>query len=271
MKRPRARLLAGLLLPVVMAGAAAPAAARILKTRRPGEYKELALVIGSGFEFESDAEESEYGLPFFAEYGITPALELSVEPSYVVIRKRSGGTIQGLGDLETNVSYEFVSERRSRPAIAMLGGIKWPTAPAGAIGTGKLDASLGAVASKELPRFDLEFNAIYTFTGNPSGVQLRDTFEASAATEVHLGRRLDLLAEFVTASGAGGRFRAGLGGLGGLGNIGGPEQGQIEYEATLGIAEHPGSHLKLEQGGIFKSDGAWQVVLGWEYDFGEGK
>ena len=60
------------------------------------------------------------------------------------------------------------------------------------------------------------------------------------------------------------------GGLGSLGNIGGPEHGQNEFEATLGLAEHPDSHLKLEQGAILKSDGAWQVVAGWEYDFGEG-
>ena len=50
-----------------------PAGARILKTRRPGGVAgPLELALGSGFEYETDGEESEYGFPFLVEYGFTP-------------------------------------------------------------------------------------------------------------------------------------------------------------------------------------------------------
>lgn len=244
-----------------------PSSARILKTRTPGQPGgQLALTLGSGFEYETDGEESEYGLPFLAEYGLTDALKLSVEPSYVLVRKKQGGTISGPGDLETTVSCEFPTERRYRPGIALEGVVKWPTARRGDLGTGKSDYSVGAIVSKEFVQFDLDLNAVYTFVGNPPGVPLQNTFEASLASEWHLNHSLDLEAEVVTAFGTGGRFRGHSGSLGGFGNIGGPEQGQSESEGTLGLAEHLNESLKLEQGAILKSDGSWQFVVAWEWD-----
>src|SRR6266850_5695946 len=91
----------------ILLTAAAPAGAKILKTRRPREYKELVLTVGSGFEYQTDAEQSEYGFPFLVEYGFTKMLKLSVEPSYVLIRKKQGGSTSGPGDLETTLSCEF--------------------------------------------------------------------------------------------------------------------------------------------------------------------
>jgi len=256
---------------VALVTAAAPAGATIFKTKRPGQYRPLALVVGSGLEYETDGEETEYGFPFLVEYGFTSMLKLSVEPSYVVVRKKAGGSIRGLGDLETTVTCEFPTERRYRPGLALEGVIKWPTAKRGDLGTGKADYTVGLIISKELVPVDLDFNAIYTFVGDPSGVQLENTFEASLAAEWTLTTVLDLEAEVVTSFGAGGRFHGVPGSLGGLANLGGPEQGQSESEGTLGLAEHLSDRLKLEEGMILKSDGSWQAVVGWEFDFGEGQ
>jgi hypothetical protein len=255
---------------ILVAASALPAQAKILKTRRPGQYQELALTVGSGLEYETDGEESEYGFPFLAEYGFTQVLKLSVEPSYILVRKKSGDTISGMGDLETTLTCELPTERRYRPGIAFEGVVKWPTAPRGDLGTGETDYTVGAIVSKEFIPFDLDLNAAYTFIGSPPGVHLENTFEASLATEVHLTPTLDLEAEAVTALGAGG-FRGTPGTLGGFGNIGGPEQGQSESEFTLGLAEKFSERFKLEQGAIFKSGGSWQFVVAWEFDFGEGK
>ena len=197
------------------------------------------------------------------------ALKLSLEPSYVLVRKRNGGSIEGPGDLETALTCEFPTERRYRPGLALEGVVKWPTARRGDLGTGKSDYSLGAIVSKEFVPFDLDLNAVYTFVGSPPGVNLQNTFEASLAVEWHLTPVLDLLAEAVTSGGTGARFHSGT--LGGFGNIGGPEQGQSESEVTLGLAKHLSERLKLEAGMIVKSGGSWQTVAGWEFDFGEGK
>ena len=260
-----------LLVTAILVTVAAPAGAKILKTRRPAQYKELVLTVGSGFEYETDGEESEYGFPFLAEYGFTKSLKLSVEPNFVLVRKKNGDRISGPGDLETTVTCEFPTERRHRPGLALEGVVKWPTARRGDLGTGEVDYSLGTIVSKEFVGFDLDLNTIYTFVGSPPGVRLQNTFEASLAGEWHITPVLAIEAEVVTAAGAGSRFRSTPGSLGGFGNIGGPVQGQSESEFTLGLAELLSERLKLEEGMILKSGGSWQAVVGWEFDFGEGK
>ena len=227
----------------------------------------LRLVLGSGFEYETDAEESEYGFPFFAEYGFNDALTLTVEPSAVVIRRKSRGDLSGFGDLETTLTAEIVSERRHRPAFAIASTIKWPTAKRGDLGTGERDVSIGAIVSKEFLSCDVDANVVYTFIGDPPGVSLKNTLEASLASEWHPRPVLDVIAEVVTHFGAGGTFRGGTSALGGFANIGGPEQGQAEFEVTLGLAERLGEFLKFEQGVVAKNDGAFQFVIAWEYDF----
>ena len=271
MKLPRRALVAWLLAVAAALLAAVPASAKILKTRRPDEYKELALTVGSGFEYETDGEESEYGFPFLMEYGLTSMLKVSVEPSYILIRKKNGGRIKGPGDLETTLTCEFPTERRYRPGLALATTVKWPTARRGDLGTGKADYSFGAIVSKEFVGFDLDLNGTYTFVGKPPGVDLQNTFEVSLAGEWHLTPTLDLEGEVVTAAGTRGRFRGRPGSLGSFGNIGGPEQGQSESEGTLAFAEFLTKRLKLEEGAILKSGGSWQFVVAWEFDFGEGQ
>ena len=250
---------------------AAPAGAKILKTRRPGQYRELALNIGSGFEYGTDSEQTEYGFPFLVEYGFTKALKLSVEPGYVMVRKKNGGSFNGPGDIETTLTCEFPTERRYRPGLALEGVAKWPTARRGELGTGQADYSLGVIVSKEFVQFDLDLNAVYTFIGSPPGAHLENTFEAALAAEWHLTPALDVEAEAITSIGAGGGFRALPGTLGGFANLGGAVQGQSESEGTLGLAEHLTTWLKLEEGMVLKSDGSWQAVAAWEWDFGGGK
>ncbi len=111
---------------------------------------------------------------------------------------------------------------------------------------------------------------MYTFVGSPPGIQLKDTFEASIATEWHLTTTFDIVAESIVNLGAGGRFRTQSGTLGSFGNIGGPRQGQTEYEFTLGVAEHLSDRFKLEEGLILKSGGSVQTVVAWEWALGEG-
>jgi len=250
----------------LLAATAAPAGARILKTRGIGQAGPLALVVGSGFEYETDPEESEYGFPFLGEYGFNRIMKLSLEPSLVFVRSKVGRSTGGLGDFETTLTLEFPTERRYRPGLAFEGVVKWPTAPRGALGTGETDYSLGAIVSKEFVDFDVDLNATYTFIGSPPGVHLENTFEGSIATEWRLTHTLDLEAEAVTALGAGG-FRSAPGTLGGFANIGGPEQGQSESEFTLGLAQHLNDFLKLEEGGVLKSGGSFQFVFAWEWDF----
>lgn len=264
---PTARVLADcFLIMAVLLTTALPASAKILKTKHPAQPgQELELLVGSGFEYETDSEQSEYGFPFLLEYGFTPALKLSVEPGYVFIHTKNGGAVSGIGDLETTLNYEFLSERRYRPGLALVGVVKWPTAAHAEIGTGRADYSLGAIASKEFVRFDLDFNTVYTFVGSPPGVKLKNALEVSLAGEWHLNSVFDLESEVLTSNVAVG-FRGQPGTIAGVGGQGGPET-----EGTLGLAENLNEFLKLEEGMILKSDGSWQAVVAWEWNFGGGK
>ena len=269
------KLTAGALILAALIAWPAPAFAKILKTRRPvkkGQPHELLLDFGSGFEYERDSEHTESGYPFLLEYGFTNTFKITVEPSYVSINSSETGSTRGLGDLETGFEWEFLPERRYRPALAMEGIVKWPTAARGEIGTGETDYTLGAIVSKEFVHFDTDFNASYTKVGSPPGFHLQDTLEVSLAAEWHISRIIDIEAEFVTTHGSGG-FRGQTGTLGGLGGIPSAGLGPVgnESEWTLGLAEHVNDFLKFEEGGIIKSDGSWQFVFAWEYDFAGGR
>ena len=265
MNRTHRIISAGLVLMVL--GAASPAAAKILKTKRQtqNEYKEFPLTVGSGFEYEGDSEEKTYDFPFLLEYIAFQRLTLTVEPDYVVIHSADSGSLKGFGDLETSAVYEFVTERRSRPSLAAEALVKWP-ASNDSLTTGELDYSVGGVISKEFVHFDLDSEWLYTFVGDPPGVDLSNASEISLAGTWHLTRSVDVETEVVTSSG---------GGFHGQGtNISklpsaAVGSGEREWESTVGLSELLFRHLRLEEGAVYKSDGSWQFVSAWEWNFGE--
>jgi len=267
----KSRVLATWLLSIFMMSFAGPASARIIKTKLPHQgARGLPLTIGGGFEFETDPEESEYGYSFLAEYEVTNRLKLAAEPSYVQIRSKPGehGTsVSGPGDFETTLEFEFLSMRRHRPALTAQGIVKWPTATHIEVGTRETDYSVGLIASYEFVGLDLETSALYTFVGSPPGLSLQNETEFSVAAEWRFHPSFDLEAEVVTSTGGGIRGQSGtLGGLGGRAATIGPSE--TLTEGTLGLATHLNEFLKLEAGVVAKSDGAWQGVFAWEWDFG---
>ena len=243
--------------------AATPAPAKILKTKKASEYRELKLTIGSGFEYQGDSEQKQYDFPGLLEYGATKALTLTVEPNYVAIHSAAFGSTKGFGDLETSAVYEVVSERRSRPSLSAEALVKWPTATSDSLTTGETDYSIGGIISKEFVHLDLDSEWLYTFVGDPSGINLDNSSEISLASDVHLTRTIDLEMEGVTTSGGGfhgtgtnlSKLPADVGGSG------------REYESTIGLSKILFSHLKLEGGVVYKSDGSWQFVSAWEWNF----
>jgi len=242
-----------------------PASARITKSKPSASENWsplLPLTIGSGFEFETDSEQSEYAFPILIEYNFTERLKLTLEPNIVHIESKTEDvkTVSGFGDLETSLEYEFLPERRYRPALTGLGLIKWPTATNEDIGTKNRDYSLGIIASKDLVFFDLDLNALYTFVGDP---ELENTLELSLAAEYPLNYFIDLIGEVVATVGTGG-IRGQPGTLGGLG---GPSGGGNEMEGTMGLAYHVNKFLKLEAGVVLKSGFSSQAVCAWEYSF----
>jgi hypothetical protein len=232
--------------------------AKILKTKhlRRGV---LPLTIGSAFEYQADSEEKEYGFPFYAEWAFSEAFQLSIEPNYLRIQPKTGDLVKGWGDMEVCLLYEFLRETRRRPAFAVETLITFPLTTTEQLGSGRVDFTIGGIASRELGPVDLDLNVDYTFVGSPPGVHLKNRLEVALSAEWILSPVLSLEGEIVGSTGG---FSARPGTPGGLGGT------ENNLEGLIGIAERFGRHLKLEQGIVVVSDGSWQAVIAWEWAFG---
>ena len=232
---------------------AAPASARITKTRPPptstlpadatlSPWAPLAaFIVGGGIDYQTYSGQTEFGFPMLLEWSATERLTLILEPQYAVIDSESPdvSSVSGFGDLETAVDYEIVSERRYRPSLSLEGLVKWPTASDPDLGEPGRDYSFGLLANKDLVFVDVGLNLLYTFAGDRGR---ENEIEASLAAEWHLNPYLNLIAEIANS-------------------------GQ-EMEGTVGLGWQVHENLTLEQGVVFKEGGAWELVFAWEWDFG---
>jgi len=224
--------------------------ARIIRTRpSPSESWSplLPLVIGGGFEFETDQEQSEFDFPLLMEYNFTEQFRVSLEPNFVIIDSKTtdARSASGFGDFETSLEYEFLRERRYRPALTAEGIVKWPTATDRDIGSPGWDYSFGLIASKDFVYLDVDVGLRYTFVDDRAG---HDLWEITLAAEWPLNHRLSVLAEMVTAIETG-------------------RSGRTDTEGTAGLSWRFNSFLKLEGGGTVRTDGTWQVLFAWEWNF----
>jgi hypothetical protein len=243
--------------------------ARILKTRPTASSTFSpwsSFLVGSGLEFQTNSTESELDYPLLLEYNFTERLKLNIEPNFVQIfaRTKDARTVGGLGDLETSLEYEFLRERRYRPALSAQGLIKWPTATDPDLGTPGREYSLGLIASKDFVYFSADINLLYTYAEDPAQ---QDNVQIAAAVEYPINRRFDVIAELVTTIGSG-RIRGQPGSVTGVGGMIEGAGAKNETEGTLGLAWHASKQLKLEQGVVYKSDRSWQFVVAWEFSFG---
>lgn len=245
-----------------------PTDGRILKTR--SNVSSIAtlwdsLVVGSGFEFQSDCAEADFEFPLLIECNLTRDLKVSLEPefAYIAGKDKATRTVGGLGDFETTLEYEFIHERRYRPAISATSIVRWPTASDPDLGNPGHDYSLGLIASKDLVYCDVDLNLLYTFVGDRAE---KDNLEAGLAVEWHLTHRFDVIGEVVATIGSG-NVHGNLGSLAGGPNLNAGASGS-QFETTVGVAYHINKHLKLEHGVTYMNDHNWQFQFAWEWSIG---
>lgn len=267
MKLPqRTRFLYVVLFAAGLLAATLPASARITRSRSSGTTRTrlpdgtlslltpvYSLVFGSGFEFQRDEDQTEYGLPILIEYSFSERLKLNVEPRFGCIVDRTPGvrSVSGFGDLGTTVDYEFLSERRYRPALSLEGTIRWPTAADPDLGDPGRDYTLGLIASKDLVFVNIDLNALYTFTGD---YEQDGTVEVTLASEWRVNRYLGVIGEVASVRRMGSLRDRSVG-------------DRNETEALVGLAWQVSKNLKFEQGIAFKEHGVWEAVFAWEWSF----
>lgn len=230
-----------------------PVAARIIKSKpAPSENWSagLPIVVGGGFEFETDREQSLYDFPLLFEYSFSEQLKVTIEPNFSLIESKSKDvrSVGGVGDLETTVQWEFLRERRYRPALTLEGLVKWPIATDPDLGTPKNDYGLGLTFSKDLAVADVDLNVLYTFVGSH---EEQNVLEIALAGEYPIvNHLLSVIGEVVHTVGTGASMRT-----------------TNQTEGTLGVAWQINKFLKLEFGYLLKDDLSGQVVTAWEWSF----
>ena len=150
------------------------------------------------------------------------------------------------------MDFEFLRERRYRPALSVEGGIRWPTAADSDLGEPGRDYTFGLIASKDLVFINIDLNVLYTFIGDH---EREDEFEVSLATGWRVNRYVELITEVANVTRVGNFRYAG-------------NESRNETEALVGLAWQINDYLKFEQGIIFKERGIWQAVFAWEWSIG---
>jgi hypothetical protein len=104
-------------------------------------------------------------------YGLTPRVDLR----WGVINhiSQSGGglaPLAGVGDQSVSATYHISDQRRLLPAFALGYGFEIPVGnPAKGFGSGFADHQFLFIASRDLSRIHLDFNAVGTLTGEANG------------------------------------------------------------------------------------------------------
>jgi hypothetical protein len=267
MKFPR--VAAGICLTSIVPGLAS---AGMLETETARLRPQGGIKLGAAFEYQTSSDGKEYALPLEFEAGLTDNLELLVEPvAYTSIRPKNSPHASGFGDTETTLIWRFVDEDGWRPAMAVAGEIKFPTARNSMIGTRKTDYTGFVIASKHFGHLDTHFNLGYTVYGQPDGAaasQVSNSLNLALAAVYTLDSGYQLFAEVLSNSLLGTESpEPGSSGTGGAVSSALQEASTGETSGTVGAARPIGKHLRASLGVSYDNNHAWMLRPGLEYSF----
>ena len=147
-------------------------------------------------EVQRSKDGRESALPLAFEYALANRLTLMAEPvPFTRIRPTDAAGARGPGDLEVTLSGLLLPETLHRPALAIAGEVKIPTAESPLIGSDQLDYSGYAIASKRFGRFDTHANLGFTIVGHPAGVPVSNTLNYALAGEYSINAAWTIVGE----------------------------------------------------------------------------
>ncbi len=137
-------------------------------------------------------------------YGLLQRMDVGVGSAYCFVHPKDRENESGFGDTEIKLKYRPLDEKDWRPAIAVLGNVKLPTASQSkGLGTGRTDFSLIAIATKTLSkRVVLHLNLGYTFVGERG---TNNELIYSAAVQFILSNEWALVGEIIGVNNFNGR------------------------------------------------------------------
>lgn len=222
-------------------------ASQPLETESARLMKRGGVMLAGGLERQTSSSGTEAATPFAFEYGISDRLELTVEPvAYSAIHDRGIRRQAGAGDMEVTLTRLLAPELGGRPAFAIAGEVKLPTAHNSRIGTGKADYAMFAIASKRVGAWDTHANVGYTLIGRPPGAAVSNVANFAVAEEFHRSARLDVVAEVFGSTAAAKEGTEGTKPT--SAGVLTPELGGAELVGALGVRFHPAQAWSLSLG-----------------------
>ncbi|HWR59808.1 MAG TPA: transporter [Thermodesulfovibrionales bacterium] len=135
-------------------------------------------------------------LLFVPIYGITERIELSAEIPYLFHNPAEDDSVNGIGDINLAGKLLILEESDARPAVALRGIVKTRSGSATrGLGSGGIDYSVVAVASKGLGNLTLHAMFGYAFIGNNGDDNTRNIYLYGLAADYGLTDKLHIVAE----------------------------------------------------------------------------
>lgn len=140
---------------------------------------------------------SEQMATFVPIFGVADEVEIAAEIPLMFHNHRHGGKVAGLGDVSIVTKFLLTDEQQFTPAVVLKTALKTTTGNAArGLGSGALDYSLVAAASKQIDNIIIHGMLGYTFIGTNGDEMLRDTIVYGMAAEYALTGTTRIVAEF---------------------------------------------------------------------------
>lgn len=133
---------------------------------------------------------------FVPIYGITERIELSAEIPYLFHSAAEGDSVNGIGDINLVGKFLILEEKETRPAFTLKGVVKTKSGDEKkGLGSGDIDYSLVAVASKGLGNLTLHAMFGFTFVGDNGDNNIRNIYLYGLAADYGLTDKFHIVGE----------------------------------------------------------------------------
>ncbi len=180
-------------------------AARPLSTDDAGTVEKGEFQLEAGFDaLRQDNHDREYSPSLTLTYGLLDRMDLGIGSGYIFFHPREDKRENGIADTELKLKYRWIDEKDWRPAFAMTGTLKFPTASESrGLGSGQTDFGIHAILTKNLSKqLVLHLNLGYTFIGED---HVNNELNYSLAAQFMLTEKWALVGEVVGVNNLNGR------------------------------------------------------------------
>jgi cobalt/nickel transport protein len=180
-------------------------AARPLSTDDAGTVEKSEFQLEAGFDaIRQDNHDREYSPSLTLTYGLLDRMDLGIGSGYIFSHPKEDKRKNGIADTELKLKYRWIDEKDWRPAFAMTGILKFPTASESrGLGSGQTDFGINAILTKNLSKIlVLHLNLGYTFIGED---HVNNELNYSMAAQFILTEKWALVGEVVGVNNLNGR------------------------------------------------------------------